>query len=157
MPIGSKLSDETKDDTTSFLPASAESTEVVNILDDRFASGETTQGLIVYQRDGGLTAADRRRIAADARALAALPEVELPLAQPPIVPFAPGSPGQLVAKNGELAYTVVVLRDQLRQGGRLGQHDPRHRPGTRTPACESCSPATSASRRTPTRSSPTST
>ena len=53
MPLGSKLSDETRDDTTSFLPASAESTEVVKALDNAFQSGETTQGLIVYQRNGG--------------------------------------------------------------------------------------------------------
>ena len=36
MPLGSKLSDETKDDTASYLPESAESTEVVNILDREF-------------------------------------------------------------------------------------------------------------------------
>ena len=60
-PLGSKLADETQDDTASFLPESAESTEVVNILDEDFESGETTQGLIVYQRDGGLTEADKQR------------------------------------------------------------------------------------------------
>ena len=37
MPLGSKLADETQDDTTSFLPESAESTEVVEILDEDFA------------------------------------------------------------------------------------------------------------------------
>ena len=66
MPLGSKLADETEDDTASYLPESAESTEVVNILDREFAAGETTIGLIVYQREGGLTAADRRVIAAQA-------------------------------------------------------------------------------------------
>ena len=58
-PLGSKLTDETEDDTTSFLPASAESTEVVKLLDDEFESGETAQGLIIYHRDGGLTDAGR--------------------------------------------------------------------------------------------------
>ena len=43
-PIGGKLADETTDDTESFLPDSAESTEVVRILDDDFNEGETTQG-----------------------------------------------------------------------------------------------------------------
>ena len=66
MPLGSKLSDETMDDTASYLPQSAESTEVVHILDREFSAGETTVGLIVYQREGGLTAADKRMIAADA-------------------------------------------------------------------------------------------
>ena len=83
MPLGGKLGDETRDDTTSFLPASAESTDVVKILDEDFPGGETTQGLIVYQRDGGLTAADRKTIATQAKQLEALPKSELPLTRPP--------------------------------------------------------------------------
>ena len=109
MPLGSKLADETRDDTTSFLPASAESTDVVETLDRDFASGETTQGLVVYQRDGGLSAADREKIAADAAELEDLPDSELPLTRPPVVPFAPGSPPQLVAPEGDLAYTVLTV------------------------------------------------
>jgi RND superfamily putative drug exporter len=109
MPLGAKLPDETRDDTTSFLPASAESTDVVKTLDEDFASGETTQGLIVYQRAGGLTAADKRVIAANARELEQLPDSELPLTKPPLVPFAPRSPNQLVAPNDELAYTVLTV------------------------------------------------
>jgi len=113
-PLGGKLGDETQDDTTSFLPESAESTEVVRILDDDFESGETTQGLIVYSRDGGLTAADRKKIADDAAALEALPndpdaDDGLPLTGPPEVPFAPGSPPGLVSPDGDLAYTVLTV------------------------------------------------
>ena len=109
MPLGSKLSDETRDDTTSFLPSSAESTDVVKTLDEDFASGETTQGLIVYQRGGGLTAADKRVIAEDAKRLNALPDSELPLTRPPAVPFQPGSPQALVSPDGSLAYTVLTV------------------------------------------------
>src|SRR5215210_4252687 len=72
MPLGSKLADETEDDTASFLPESAESTEVVEILDNEFDEGETTQGLVIYKRDGGLTEADQERIASDAETLQAL-------------------------------------------------------------------------------------
>jgi putative drug exporter of the RND superfamily len=108
-PVGSKLGDETQDDTTSFLPESAESTEVVRILDDDFASGETTQGLIVYERGGGLTEADRAKIAQDAKALDDLPEGQLPLTVPPEVPFAAGSPPDLVSPDGDLAYTVLTV------------------------------------------------
>ena len=82
MPLGAKLADETRDDTASFLPESAESTRVVELLDSRFASEETSQGLIVYQRDGGLTAADKAKIADDAEELEALPDDELPLEAP---------------------------------------------------------------------------
>ncbi len=108
-PVGAKLGDETQDDTTSFLPESAESTEVVRILDDEFPAGETTQGLIVYDRNGGLTASDKAKIAEDARALEALPDEELPLTRPPEVPFAPGSPPDLVSPDGDLAYTVLTV------------------------------------------------
>jgi len=55
MPLGSKLSDETEDDTASYLPESAESTEVVHILDREFSAGETTIGLIVYQDEEAST------------------------------------------------------------------------------------------------------
>jgi RND superfamily putative drug exporter len=109
MPLGSKLGDETRDDTTSFLPASAESTDVVKILDEDFASGETTQGLIVYQRDGGITEADKQTIATQAKELEALPDSELPLTRPPLVPFEKGSPSSLVSPDGSLAYTVLTV------------------------------------------------
>jgi RND superfamily putative drug exporter len=122
MPLGAKLSDETKDDTTSFLPASAESTDVVKILDEDFPGGETTQGLIVYQRDGGLTAADRKTIAQQAKQLEALPKSELPLTRPPAVPFAPGSPRDLVSPDGDLAYTVLTVPTNFDKAADWGEN-----------------------------------
>jgi putative drug exporter of the RND superfamily len=107
--LGSKLSDETTDDTESFLPDSAESTEVVRKLDEDFPAGETTFGLIVYRNDDGLTAADKQKIAQDAQAIEAAPDDEIPLTTPPQVPFAPGSPPTLVAPNGEVAYTSLTV------------------------------------------------
>ncbi len=59
-----KLQQATTNDPASFLPASAESTKVVEILRHRFANGRTTPALIVWRRDGGLTESDRRAIAA---------------------------------------------------------------------------------------------
>ena len=120
MPLGAKLADETRDDTTSFLPASAESTEVVKILDEDFAGGETTQGLIVYQRDGGLTAADQQKIAADARALEKLPDSELPLTRPPAVPFATGLAARAGRSQGRPRLHGAHGADQLRQGRPTG-------------------------------------
>ncbi len=107
--LGAKLADETQDDTASFLPESAESTQVVELLDAKFAAKETSQGLIIYQRDGGLTEADKQKIADDAEALEALPEDELPLTQPPTEPFANDAPKGLVSSDGSLAYTVLVV------------------------------------------------
>ena len=115
MPLGSKLADVTQDDTTSFLPESAESTEVVNRLDEDFASGETTQGILIYYREGGLTAADRQKIVADGQSVADLSDEELPLTAAtkdrpnPLVPFAPGSPSALVSSSSDLAYTVLTV------------------------------------------------
>jgi putative drug exporter of the RND superfamily len=115
MPLGSKLADETQDDTASFLPESAESTEVVETLDSEFDSGETTQGLIVYQRDGGLTEADQQKIADDAEALEGLPEDELPLVRPPVTPSAatPGAASSdapaAVSEDGSLAFTTLIV------------------------------------------------
>ncbi|MGH2984076.1 MAG: MMPL family transporter [Solirubrobacterales bacterium] len=109
LPLGAKLADETRDDTTSFLPASAESTDVVKILDDGFPDGETTQGVIVYSRDGGLTKADKQKIAEDGKAVADLPQDELPLTRAPGVPFAAGSSPDQVSPKGDLAYTVLTV------------------------------------------------
>jgi RND superfamily putative drug exporter len=96
-PLGAKLADETVDDTESFLPSSAESTEVVRLLDRRFESGQTANGLIVYERNGGLTAADRARAARDAQRVdGAIPVTE-----------APGRP--VVSRSGDVALVTLSV------------------------------------------------
>jgi RND superfamily putative drug exporter len=57
-----------QNEQTSFLPAGAESTTVVNEL-DRFAQGDVAIAVVVYRREGGLTAADRSATRADRRSL----------------------------------------------------------------------------------------
>ncbi|MDT9701584.1 MMPL family transporter [Streptomyces sp. P17] len=57
-PFASKLADVQRDRAVDYLPASADSTQVAKIQ-DRLPGGETTQMVVVYHRDGGLTAADR--------------------------------------------------------------------------------------------------
>jgi RND superfamily putative drug exporter len=100
-PLGSKLADKTQDDTESFLPKNAESTKVVRALDKQFKGGETSDGLIVYQRDGGLTAADKDKIRRDAFQVSS----EIPVTASPAVPFLPSSPPGLVSPDGSVAYT----------------------------------------------------
>ena len=56
-----KLADVQKNDNSSFLPSSADSTKVYN-ESAKFNSVQTIPGFIVYQRDGGLTAADKAKI-----------------------------------------------------------------------------------------------
>ena len=133
-PLGAKLADETQDDTASFLPESAESTEVVEMQDERFPEGETTQGLIVYQRDGGLTAADQEKIAADAEALEVLSDEELPLVTEPITPSfggtqtaqagagdaaAQGPPS--VSAEGDLAFTTLIVPTNFEEAADWGK------------------------------------
>jgi RND superfamily putative drug exporter len=104
-PLGAKLADATSDETQSFLPDDAESTQVQQLLDERFAGGETALGLIVYKREGGLTDADKEKIAQDAQAV----DDAIPVARPALVPFSEGAPPDLVSENGEAAYTVVTI------------------------------------------------
>ena len=133
-PLGAKLADVTQDDTQSFLPESAESTEVVQILDEEFESGETTQGLVVYQRDGGLTEADQQKIADDAEALEALPEEDLPLVRPPVTPFAAEEAAEAadaatasdaptaVSPEGDLAFTTLIVPTNFEEAADWGQN-----------------------------------
>ena len=104
-PLGAKLADVTTDDTESFLPAGAESTEVQRLLKDRFPGGETSSGLIVYRRPGGLTTPDRVRIRRDARAVAQ----SIPVVAPPVVPFTPDAPRDVVSPRSHAAYTVITV------------------------------------------------
>ena len=57
-PFASKLADVQHDRMTDYLPASADSTQVAKIQ-DQLPGGRTTELVLVYHRDGGLTAADR--------------------------------------------------------------------------------------------------
>jgi putative drug exporter of the RND superfamily len=120
-PVGSKLSDVTTDDTESFLPASAESTEVVRRLDQDFPQGETDTAIVVYKRSGGLTAADKQKIAADAQAIETAGKDKINVVQPPEVPFATGSSLQLVSKNGEVATAIYTTPTDFEKEADWGQ------------------------------------
>ncbi|MFF9894662.1 MMPL family transporter [Streptomyces longispororuber] len=57
-PFAGKLGDVQKDRAVDYLPASADSTQVAKIQ-EQLPGGETTELVLVYHRDGGLSAADR--------------------------------------------------------------------------------------------------
>jgi putative drug exporter of the RND superfamily len=63
-----KFTDAEDNESTSFLPGDAESTEVLTKA-EALQGGELAPAVIVYRRQGGLTAADRTKIAADAERL----------------------------------------------------------------------------------------
>jgi RND superfamily putative drug exporter len=104
-PLAAKVADVTSDETASFLPKDADSTKVQALLKDRFAGGETSIGLIVYQRSDGLTEADKAQIARDAKAV----DSAIPVVRPSVVPFSSGAPPDLVSEKGDAAYTVVTV------------------------------------------------
>ncbi len=63
-----KFADAEQNESTSFLPGDAESTKALQVT-ERLQGGEQAAIIVVYRREGGLTAADRARIAADVREL----------------------------------------------------------------------------------------
>jgi RND superfamily putative drug exporter len=59
-----KYSDAENNESTTFLPGDAESTKVLGIVDE-LQGGEQAPIVIVYRREGGLSAEDKARLAAD--------------------------------------------------------------------------------------------
>ncbi len=109
-PLGSKLSDVTTDDTESFLPSNAESTEVVRTLDHQFPAKETALALVVYQNKNGLTPADFAKIRSDAQRIEAEPaRIPLVKSQPPVIPALAGPTSKLVSQNRQVAYAVYTF------------------------------------------------
>ena len=116
-PLGGKLADAVDDRFESFLPEDAQSTEVAELQRERFESGQTATGLVVYRREGGLSAEDRAKIAADAQAV----DRELELKAPPIVPFQPNSPPDVASADGEVAYSVLTFENDFEELGEDGK------------------------------------
>ncbi len=71
-PLSTKLMGAEKNDAKAWLPASAESTKVLDVQ-SHFQSPNVYPGVVVYLRASGLTAADRAKAAADARKFAGVP------------------------------------------------------------------------------------
>ncbi len=68
-PFAAKLGDVQQDRAVDYLPAGADSTQVAEIQ-DRLPGGETTALVLVYHREGGLTAADRKTAAGQVAGIA---------------------------------------------------------------------------------------
>ncbi len=72
--LAGKLQGAEKNDASAYLPASADSTQELN-LQAKFTSTNLNPAVVIYQRESGITPADLSRAAADARRFAALPAV----------------------------------------------------------------------------------
>jgi len=96
-PLIGSFESKQKNEPASFLPEDAESVQALE-LSDQFGSAEGIEAIVVFARDGGLTAADREHIA---RAQAELAD------NPPegVVSVSPAQPSE----NGEAALLVVQI------------------------------------------------
>ncbi|WP_031476955.1 MMPL family transporter [Streptomyces bicolor] len=121
-PFASKLADAQRDRAIDYLPASADSTQVAKIQ-DRLPGGEATEMVVVYHRDGGLTAADRATAAdqidriAGAHQLTARPQgIPSKDGTTLMYPVASTEPGQDEKARDELVHEV---RDVAKGGDGL--------------------------------------
>src|SRR5256885_15753256 len=125
-PLSQKTQDVQKNDNSAFLPQSAESTKVQQDL-TRFSDTQTTTGIVVYTRPGGLTAADRDKINADKQAFA--DHLSKQLAGPPFGPqwSDKGDAAEIIVQFKStdpkaLGDSVQWIRDQARTSPGLETH-----------------------------------
>ena len=77
-----KFEDAQENETVSFLPGKAESVKSIEAV-KRYPGGELAPAVVVYERKGGLTAADRRRVVEDQRSFQTdRPSIALPPQKP---------------------------------------------------------------------------
>jgi putative drug exporter of the RND superfamily len=92
-PLAGKLTGVEKNDAKSWLPQTAESTKVLDVMTS-FSDPNTIPAVVVYERPGGITPADKAAVAADVRAYSARPELDGEVTGP--VPSADGRALQVV-------------------------------------------------------------
>ncbi|MFC7266291.1 MMPL family transporter [Streptomyces lutosisoli] len=124
-PLASKLTDAQDNDAASWLPGSAESTQVLD-TSNKFRP-EQIPAVVVYAREGGLTAQDKQRIVQDVQQIKGLTahgvrgaETRGPVYDKPSAPKAAQIYVPItMEKTGweELAPAVDSLRDQVGKGG----------------------------------------
>jgi RND superfamily putative drug exporter len=96
-PLSNKLMGAEKNDASAWLPANAESTQVLD-LQSHFQSPNIFPAVVVYDRASGLTAADRAKAAADARSFARIHGV------------GPGQvAGPIPSADGKAIQTIVSV------------------------------------------------
>ncbi|HST42774.1 MAG TPA: MMPL family transporter [Conexibacter sp.] len=112
-----KLTDVEENDPVSFLPGKAESVKALEAV-RAFPSGERTEAVIVYSRDGGLQPADRAALARDRAAINADPPRGTASVPPPIF-SRDGAAALLIAEvdtSGPTSdNTLIDATDALRE------------------------------------------
>ncbi|MFC8360471.1 MMPL family transporter [Streptomyces griseorubiginosus] len=107
-PFAAKLADVQRDRAVDYLPASADSTQVAKVQ-ERLPGGEATEMVVVYHRDGGLTAADR---ATAARQIGRIADAHPLTAEPRGIPSKDGTTVMYPVASTEPG-TDEKARDQL--------------------------------------------
>ena len=116
-PFNKKVTDGTEDTFESFLPDSAQSKEVAATLRERFETGQTIGGLIVYRREGGLNEKDRAKIRSDAQRA----DRKFDLKAPPVLPFEPDSPSGIVSQDQSVALSNLTFETDFKKLGDWGK------------------------------------
>ena len=117
-PYAGKLSEVAENDSSAFLPSSAESTEVIE-LQSAFRDTEASPAIVVAERSGGLTGEDFAYLEALAEDLAALPfNAGPPPAPIPSDPEAPEAAQMivLVDASGDTDAAVEEIRETVENG-----------------------------------------
>ncbi|MFF0392442.1 MMPL family transporter [Kitasatospora sp. NPDC004615] len=96
VPLAGKLTGAEDNQASSWLPANAESTRVLD-AQRRFQPVETAQAVVVYQRPGGITAEDHAKAMRDAESFTTAPHVVAPVV------------GPIVSADGQAMQTVVPV------------------------------------------------
>ncbi len=96
-PLSGKLMGAEKNDTSAWLPANAQSTQVLN-LRSQVVSPNVFAAVVVYDRPSGLTAADRAKVTADAASFARVPGA-----------LHGQVTGPVVSADGKAAETIVPV------------------------------------------------
>jgi RND superfamily putative drug exporter len=106
-----KYADAEDNESTSFLPGDAESTKALQAV-ERLQGGEQAPAVVVYRREGGLSDADKGRIASDRDAFNALRERNAASSDPSVAaPFKATSPlsQPVPSQDGEAAIVTAVI------------------------------------------------
>jgi RND superfamily putative drug exporter len=113
-PLSAKLNSVQINNAESYLPGSAESTQVIN-LQREFRSEDALPAVVVYVREGGITEADQAAAQADRQAFLDSPDLTIVGDVPPVIPSEDGQALQIVvpllAEDGfAIGEDVDVMR-----------------------------------------------
>jgi RND superfamily putative drug exporter len=96
-PMAGKLTDVQQNDNAAWLPGNAEATKVSELL-KTFQADDIAPAVIVYERPGGITAADSAKATQDAAAMGRVPGVTGAIT------------GPLPAQDGQALQTIVPIK-----------------------------------------------